>query len=77
MTYAEFYQDYKQLREQNPSYRLGQHFINLFIEDESDPLIEGLWQASHADAMSTIFNVMWAYQWNHNDMPLRVKGEDE
>ena len=74
MTYVEFHQDYNKISEETPSYRIGQHFINLFIEDESDPLIKGLWQANHADAMIIIFKVMWVYQWDQNDMPLIVEG---
>lgn len=74
MTYTEFYQDYKQLSEYNPSYRLGQHFINLFIEDDSDPLLEGLWQADYKSATMMISDIINTYQWDYNNMPLLKEG---
>ncbi len=75
MTYAEFYQDYIKLREQTPNYRLGQHFIDLFIKDDCDPLLEGLWQANERDAVLIISNIVNTYQWDYSSMPLLDKGE--
>lgn len=75
MTYVEFYQDYIKLREQTPNYRLGQHFINLFIKDESDPVLEGLWQANERDALLIISNIVNTYQWDYSSIPLLDKGE--
>ena len=74
MTYAEFYQDYNKISEQTPSYRIGQHFINLFIEDESDPLLEGLWQADYRDAVLMISNIINTYQWDYDNLPLLDRG---
>lgn len=75
MTYTNFILDYLEKSKQTPSYRLGQHFINLFIEDESDPLIEGLWQADHVLAGIMIINIINTYQWDYDDMPLLDRGE--
>jgi len=69
--------DYTEKSVKSPNYRLGQHFINLFIEDESDPIFNGLWQADQKEAFIIILDVMKAYQWDYDNMPLKSKGECE
>lgn len=71
MTYADFYKSYLAIKEKNPSYRLGQHFVIMFIKDEcSDPEVRSLWNAKDEKATAMIKNVIDKYQWDMNNMPV-------
>jgi len=66
MTYLEFVQDYVRIKQNNPSYRFGQHFINLFIKEESDVAIQGLWDKTEDEAIIQIYYIIEKYQWDFN-----------
>lgn len=66
ITYNDFIQDYVAIKKEQPDYRLGQHFINLFIKDESDPVLDGLWEKNGEEAISQILEVIFKYQWDFN-----------
>lgn len=68
MTYNEFIQDYVAVKKEQPDYRLGQHFINLFIKDESDSGLNELWEKDGEEAISQILEVLFKYQWDFNKL---------
>ena len=70
MTYTQFYRNFLNLKVEVPSYRLGQYFINLFIKDETDPVLKGLWNKTDREAAEQIHKVIDKYQWNVMDLPL-------
>ena len=71
MTYSEFYRSYLNAKVTTKSYRLGQHFINLFVADEhTDPVFKGLWEKTDTEASEQIRQVITRYQWDELDLPL-------
>ena len=70
MTYTQFYRNFLNLKVEVPSYRLGQYFINLFIKDETDPVLKGLWDKTDTEASEQIKTVLDKYQWDVMDLPL-------
>ena len=70
MTYAQFYRNFLNLKVNVPSYRLGQYFINLFIKDETDAVLKGLWDKTDTEASEQIKTVLDKYQWDVMDLPL-------
>lgn len=66
ITYNEFLKDYVAIKKEQPDYRLGQHFINLFIKDESDSVLNELWDKDGEEAISQILEVIFKYQWDFN-----------
>ena len=70
MTLTDLYTTYYTIKETNPSYRLGQHFINLCIKDESDPLLNGLWEKDGVEAEEIILKVIDTYQWDCYNLPV-------
>ena len=58
------------IEEDIPSYRLGQHFINLCIEDSSSALMQELWNAKEDRALDIISEIMDNYQWKANFLPV-------
>ena len=58
------------LEEDIPSARLGQHFINLCIEDSSPTIMQELWNAKEVRALEIISDIMDQYQWKANFLPV-------
>ncbi|CAL9989164.1 hypothetical protein VPHD418_0077 [Vibrio phage D418] len=58
------------MEEAIPSARLGQHFINLCIEDSSTPIMQELWNAKEVRALEIISDIMEQYQWKANFLPV-------
>jgi len=74
MTYSEFYRSYLNAKVTTKSYRLGQHFINLFVADEyTDPIFKGLWEKDGTEASEQIRQIIARYHWNELDLPLLRK----
>jgi len=71
MIYKDFIKDFNYHQEKSPSYRLGQHFINVFIKDEDDELIGDLWNKSGTSAVKHINRIIETYQWDYNDLPVK------
>lgn len=59
------------IQEDIPSYRIGQHFINLMgIDDSEDPQLQRLWNSTNEkEVMEIIHDLMDRYQWKSNFMP--------
>lgn len=72
-----FVNEYKEIKKDEPSYRLGQHFINNFIHSEELPLVKGLWEMNDQDALIRIYDIMAEYHWDVNDMPIKKSNEYE
>ena len=77
MTYQQFLADYYTLIN-DPSvgktYRLGQHFINLFIVDSSDIRMQKLWNETQLKlAKVEICKYINEMQWDYEDLPLLKK----
>lgn len=74
ITWQQFYKSYYSIRENAPSYRLGQHFCNLFIRDSDpttcDPVVKGLWDKTEEDALIQCLKVIKHYHWDMNALPL-------
>lgn len=79
-TYQDFIISWKQINDRVPSYRLGQHFINLFIKDCSDftcsEVCKGLWNKTGDEAFKQIKDIINVYQWDLNDLPIMNKHLD-
>ncbi len=60
------------IEEDIPSMRLGQHFINLCIEDSSTPIMQELWNAKEVRALDIISDIMDQYQWRANFLPVHA-----
>lgn len=74
MSWIDFYESFLRTKHSTPSYRLGQHFINMFIEDEnSDDITEGLWEKSGDEAHIQCFQIIEKYQWDVQALPLKNK----
>jgi len=70
-TYDEFIVAYHNIKATNPSYRLGQHFINCFIKDSTTPNMQKLWNnKSQSDCVTSIMLIMQDYKWDYRSMPL-------
>ena len=61
---------YHLIKDDIESIRLGQHFINLCIEDSSTPLMQELWEAKETRALEIIWEVMEQYHWKENFLPV-------
>lgn len=73
-TYDEFIASYHKIKDANPSYRLGQHFINCFIKDSSSPDMQKLWNnTSQSNCVTAIMLIMHDYSWDYRSMPLLEK----
>lgn len=71
-SYQDFHRNFMQIKENVPSYRLGQHFCNLFLRDsESDEVSRGLFQKTGDVAAMQIYDVIKTYQWDMDDLPIR------
>lgn len=74
MTFEQFLQQYREELKVCPSYRLGQHFINLFIKDSSSRRMQLLWNESNFKlAKFEICEYINEMQWDYNDLPLLEK----
>lgn len=77
MTYQEFEQEYFNLISDpkvGDTYRLGQHFINLFIKDSSSYGMQKLWNEKVIDtARERIHYVIESHDWDWNDLPVLEK----
>ena len=75
MTYVDFLQDYFDKRKKCEDYRLGQHFINLFIKDSSTPRMCTLWEEKDVlKAEKQIHEIINILQWDYDDLPKRNIG---
>ena len=74
ITWSEFYESFIVLKESVPSYRLGQHFMNMFIMDRSeltcDEVCKGLWGKTGDEAVLQCYQVINKYQWSTQKLPL-------
>jgi len=74
ITWQQFHENFLSLKQQCPSYRLGQHFCNLFIKDSDpttcDAVVKGLWDKTGDEAFVQCFKVIKYYQWDLQDLPL-------
>ena len=72
MTFDEFLLDYQDKHQQCESYRLGQHFINLFIKDSSSLRFQKLWNEWDFElAKFEICEYINEVQWDYEDLPIR------
>ena len=72
MTFDEFLLDYRDKHEQCESYRLGQHFINLFIKDSSSLRFQKLWNERNFKlAKFDICEYINEVHWDCEDLPIR------
>ncbi|AGG57810.1 hypothetical protein VPBG_00038 [Vibrio phage helene 12B3] len=73
-TWQQFYKSFLQVLETTPSYRLGQHFMNMFIYDTSeftcDEACKGLWNKTGDQAFTQCFEIINKYQWDVENLPL-------
>ena len=70
MTFSDFMKGYEALKTTNPTYRLGQHFITLFIKDSSSEEMQKLWNEKDEHiTMSCINEVLRKYHWATHDLP--------
>ncbi|AUR86393.1 hypothetical protein NVP1084O_186 [Vibrio phage 1.084.O._10N.261.49.F5] len=78
-TWQDFYKGFIEIKEKVPSYRLGQHFMNLFIEDDyqSDMMFKGLWDKTGDAAMTQIMEIINVYQWDTQDLPIMNKHKEK
>lgn len=74
----EFFKSYREKAVDCPSYRMGQHFINLFVEDDcSDEIFSGLWEETNNDVVcKRILSICYRYQWDLNALAVREGRED-
>ena len=74
MTYQQFLADYYTLISDpniGKTYRLGQHFINLFIKDSSSHRMQCLWNETRIKiAEFGICDYIEEMQWDYEDLPL-------
>lgn len=77
LSWKQFYRNYLELSNKVPSYRLGQHFIIMFIKDENaDEELSGLWnQTNQVLAINQCLKVIDKYQWDMDKLPIIDKGE--
>jgi hypothetical protein len=73
-SWQDFYESFLKIKETCPSYRLGQHFMNMFIRDRSeltcDEVCKGLWDKTDDEAFTQCFEVINKYQWDVQELPL-------
>lgn len=78
-TWQEFYKSFLSVLETTPSYRLGQHFMNMFIYDCSeytcDEVCKGLWNKTGDQAFTQCMEVINKYQWDTQKLPLVNRGK--
>lgn len=74
MSWPEFIRSYNKAKRNVQDYRLGQHFMNLFIKDKSDltcdECLKGLWQKDGKEALDQIAKVVEKYNWDLNQLPV-------
>lgn len=74
MTYQDFLLSYYEILNQNPHYRVGQHFCILFIKDSSTLEMCKLWEErDFTKACVMIQKVIDIYNWGYDDLPLLNK----
>lgn len=76
ISWTDFYQSFITIKDSVPSYRLGQHFINTFIKDETDPDLDGLWDKTDSVAAEHCFEIIKKYQWDVQKLPIINIGEN-
>ena len=71
-TYQDFHKSWKDIHDRVPSYRIGQHWVNLFIKDEmsNEVMIKGLWEKTGEEAYEQINDIIQVYQWDLDDLPI-------
>lgn len=71
-TYQDFHKSWQDIHDKVPSYRIGQHFMNLFIRDElsNSVMFKGLWEKTGEEAYEQINDIIQVYQWDLDDLPI-------
>lgn len=77
ISWVDFYKSFLSIKETVPSYRLGQHFVVLFIKDESSEVVQGLWDKTGDAAFLQCQEVINEYQWDVQALPLVNKFETD
>lgn len=73
-TYQDFHKSWQDIHDKVPSYRFGQHFINLFIVDSSSDTMQKLWSSVDEDeTMNIIIDTIEGYCWSWSDLPLKER----
>ena len=71
ISWGQFCDSHTTIQKDIPDYRLGQHFINLFIKDSmSDERFDRLWNLDDADSVRLIYEICLDYQWDFNNLVL-------
>ncbi len=76
ITWQQFHSEFFDTKVVYPTYRLGQHFINTFIKDESDEIVEGLWGKDGLDAVAQCYEIIEKYQWDIQNLPVVDRDEE-
>lgn len=75
ISWKQFYRNYLALSDDVPSLRLGQYFIIMFILDEHDDVLDGLWdQNDRVMAINQCMKVIDKYQWNVEALQIVDRG---
>ncbi len=78
MTFDYFTSAYYDIKFQCPSYRYGQHFINMFIKDSSSQEMIDLWNEENImTACDKACEIIERYHWDYDDLPLVDRYEEE
>lgn len=75
MNFYEFITEFHVKQDASPTYRLGQHFIITFCNNECDPLFNGLWDMPYKPALERITQIIDTYQWDYKDLPVKTKND--
>lgn len=71
ITLHEFDKSFQKIHASNHDYRIGQHFINLFIKDSSSDEMCRLWNEKDQDkAGEMIVEIIQRYQWDFRKLPV-------
>lgn len=73
-TIQDFTKDFYDKEKEVPSYRMGQHFLNVMkINLEGTPFSKrNLWNEwNHNKAITTIHEIIEYYQWDYYDLPIK------
>lgn len=68
MSWSEFYSSYQKEWHKCKSYRLGQHFVNLFIVDRTGDLADQLWNLPNDQAVEKIYQIISDLWWNPDEL---------
>ena len=70
-TIINFYKEFTAINKETPSYRVGQHFCNLFIKDSSTEEMCKLYNEENIkEGWVLIDNLINSWDWDYLDLPL-------